>query len=202
MIHRAHPWHGVAIGPDAPGCVTVYVEIVPTDAVKYEIDKESGILQIDRPQQFSNVCPTLYGFVPRTLCAEEVGRFCSERTGRPDIVGDGDPMDICVLTERPITHGDILVRARPIGGLRMIDGREADDKIIAVLEKDAVYGEMQEMGDCPSGLVERLRHYFLTYKQSPDQRPRRVEITHVYGRDEAYEAIRRSQLDYASRFGA
>ena len=137
LAFRAHPWHGVPIGPDAPRLLSAYVEIVPTDAVKYEIDKETGILKVDRPQQYSNVCPTLYGFIPRTLCAEAVGRFCSAKTGRPGIVGDGDPMDICVLTERPITHGDILVRARPIGGLRMIDGNEADDKIIAVLSGDA-----------------------------------------------------------------
>jgi inorganic pyrophosphatase len=192
----------VDVGPDAPTVVHVYVEIVPTDAVKYEIDKETGLLMIDRPQQFSNVCPTLYGFVPRTLCAEEVGRLCSERTGRPGIVGDGDPMDICVLTERPITHGDILVHARPIGGLRMIDGHEADDKIIAVLEQDAVYGGMERIGDCPPSLLDRLRHYFLTYKQSPDGGARRVEITHVYDRDDAREAIRRSQRDYARRFGS
>jgi len=200
LPHRAHPWHGVDIGPDAPRVLTAYIEIVPTDAVKYELDKDSGILKIDRPQQFSNVCPTLYGFVPRTLCAEDVGRFCEERTGRSGIVGDGDPMDICVLTERPITHGDILVRARPIGGLRMIDGDEADDKIVAVLENDAVYGALQEIAECPAALVERLRHYFLTYKQLPDGSRRRVEITHVYGRDDAHEAIRRSRHDYARHF--
>lgn len=199
---RAHPWHGVDIGPHAPRVVTAYVEIVPTDAVKYEIDKESGILKIDRPQQYSNVCPTLYGFIPRTLCAEDVGRFCAERTGRTGIVGDGDPMDICVLTERPITHGDILVPARPIGGLRMIDGDQADDKVVAVLEADAVYGGLEEIAECPPGLVERLRHYFLTYKQLPDGTRRLVEITHVYPRDEALEVIRRSQADYARRFGA
>ena len=201
LLHRAHPWHGVDIGPEAPQVVAAYVEIVPTDAVKYEIDKESGILKIDRPQQFSNVCPTLYGFIPRTLCAREVGRFCEERTGRSGIVGDGDPMDVCVLTERPITHGDVLVRARPIGGLRMIDGNEADDKIVAVLENDAVYGGLQEMAECPAALVERLRHYFLTYKQAPDGGSRRVEITHVYGRGDAHEAIRRSQADYRAAFG-
>jgi inorganic pyrophosphatase len=199
---RAHPWHGVDPGSDAPRVLTAYIEIVPTDAVKYELDKESGILKIDRPQQFSNVCPTLYGFVPRTLCGDEVGRFCAERTGRGGIVGDGDPMDVCVLTERPITHGDILVRARPIGGLRMIDGHEADDKILAVLENDAVYGTFQDIGDCPAALVERLRHYFLTYKQAPDVAPRRVEITHVYDRADAHEAIRRSRLDYDRRFGS
>jgi inorganic pyrophosphatase len=208
LPHRAHPWHGVDLGEEAPRVLTAYIEIVPTDAVKYELDKESGILKIDRPQQFSNVCPTLYGFIPRTLCAEQVGRFCDERTGRSGIAGDGDPMDICVLTERPITHGDILVRAQPIGGLRMIDGNEADDKVIAVLEQDAVYGALNDIADCPPALVERLRHYFLTYKQSPEgdykQSPdggvRKVEITHVYGRDEAHAVIRRSQLDYASHF--
>mgnify|MGYP003694373673 CR=1 FL=1 len=119
---RAHPWHGVSMGKDAPRVVTTYIEIVPTDTVKYEMDKLTGILRMDRPQQYSNVCPSLYGFIPRTLCAERVGALCSERTGRPGIQGDGDPMDVCVLTEKEISHGDILVQAIPIGGLRMIDG--------------------------------------------------------------------------------
>lgn len=204
LPHRAHPWHGVAIGPDAPRLVTAYVEIVPTDAVKYELDKETGILKIDRPQQYSNVCPTLYGFLPRTLCAGEVGRFCTERTGRPGIEGDDDPLDVYVLTERPITHGDVLVRARPIGGLLMIDGNQADDKIVAVLEKDAVHGALQDIAECPAALVDRLRHYFLTYKLSPGppEATRVVEITHVYGRQEAHEVIRRSQVDYARHFDA
>ena len=195
-VGRAHPWHGVALGPEAPERVTAYIEIVPTDTVKYEVDKATGILRVDRPQQYSNVCPSLYGFLPRTLCAEQVGEMCSARTGRPGIVGDGDPMDVCVLTEKEITHGDILVRAVPIGGLRMIDGNEADDKIVAVLEGDAVFGGYREAADCPSGLLDRLRHYFLTYKEGPDRGSRRVEITHVYGRDEAHEVIGRSVADY------
>jgi len=195
---RAHPWHDVAIGADAPGRVTAYVEIVPTDTVKYEMDKATGILRVDRPQQYSNVCPSLYGFLPRTLCAERVGQLCEERTGRAGIIGDGDPMDVCVLTEKEITHGDILVRAIPIGGLRMIDGNEADDKIVAVLEGDAVFGAYEEIAQIPAGLVDRLRHYFLTYKQGPDRSGRIVEITHVYDRAEAHEVIRRSQEDYAA----
>ena len=193
---RAHPWHGVELGADAPGRVVVYVEIVPTDTVKYEVDKASGILSIDRPQQYSNVCPSLYGFLPRTYCAERVGARCTERTGRPGIVGDGDPLDICVLTEKEITHGDILVRAVPIGGLRMIDGNEADDKIVAVLEGDAVFGSIADVAGCPPALLDRLRHYFLTYKHGPDRGPRPVEIAEVYGRDEAHEVIRRSVEDY------
>jgi hypothetical protein len=72
LFFRAHPWHGVAIGDDAPEIVTLYVEIVPTDTVKYEIDKVSGYLKVDRPQKYSNVCPTLYGFVPRTYCTDRV----------------------------------------------------------------------------------------------------------------------------------
>lgn len=197
-VGRAHPWHDVAVGPHAPRRVTAYIEIVPTDTVKYEMDKATGILRVDRPQQYSNVCPSLYGFIPRTLCAERVGALCAERTGRQGIVGDGDPMDVCVLTEKEIPHGDILVRAIPIGGLRMIDGNQADDKIVAVLEGDAVFGGYAEISDCPPGLVERLRHYFLTYKQGPDRATRTVEIAGVYGRDEAHEAIRRSQDDYGA----
>jgi inorganic pyrophosphatase len=199
---RAHPWHGVSMGKDAPRVVTTYIEIVPTDTVKYEMDKLTGILRMDRPQQYSNVCPSLYGFIPRTLCAERVGALCSERTGRPGIQGDGDPMDVCVLTEKEISHGDILVQAIPIGGLRMIDGIEADDKVIAVLSGDAVFGSLKDIAECPAPLVDRLRHYFLTYKQGPDRAAHAVEITHVYGRDEAHEAIRRSAQDYEAHVAA
>jgi len=201
MLLKAHPWHGVAIGARAPQVVTVYVEIVPTDTVKYELDKESGLLKVDRPQKYSNVSPCPYGLIPQTLCGERVAALCAERTGRPGIVGDGDPMDICVLTEKDLTHGNILVHATPIGGLRMIDGNEADDKILAVLEGDAVYGGVRDVGQVPDLLLDRLRHYFLTYKQAPDRTSPEVEITHVYDRAEAEEVIRRSQQDYRDRFG-
>ena len=201
QVYRAHPWHGVSRGPLFPGLLTAYIEIVPADTVKYEMDKVTGILRMDRPQQYSNICPTLYGFVPRTLCAERVGQMCAERNGRVGIVGDGDPMDVCILTERELTHGDVLVQAVPIGGLRMIDGQEADDKIVAVLQKDAVYGGLTDIEHCPPALLDRLRHYFLTYKQSPDRTTRIVEITHVYGRDEAQEVLRRSAEDYTHHWG-
>jgi inorganic pyrophosphatase len=202
FLYKRHPWHGVAIGGDAPRRVTAFIEIVPTDTVKYELDKATGYLKIDRPQKFSNVYPSLYGFLPQTYCGDETGRFCSERTGRPAIVGDGDPLDVCVLSERDISHGDILVQAIPIGGLRMIDGNEADDKIVAVLEGDAVYGGWLEIEESPAALVERLKHYFLTYKQAPGADKARVEITHVYGREEAYEVIRRTRIDYERKFAS
>jgi inorganic pyrophosphatase len=200
LLFQAHPWHGVSVGPDAPARVTAYIEIVPTDTVKYELDKASGLLRVDRPQKYSNHCPALYGLVPRTLCAETVAAFCAEKTGRSGLLGDMDPLDICVLTEKEISQGDILVQAIPIGGLRMLDGEEVDDKLVAVLQGDAVYGGMQEISECPPLLLDRLRHYFLTYKQGPDASHRGCEITHVYGRGEAHEVIRRSQADYASRF--
>ena len=198
---RAHPWHGVPLGPEAPRVVTAYIEIIQTDTVKYEVDKDTGLLRLDRPQQYSNVCPSPYGFLPQTLCAERVAEFCAQRTGRQGIGGDGDPMDVCVLTEKEISHSDLLLTAIPIGGLRMIDGEEADDKILAVLKDDAVYGRLHDVSQMPDALVDRLRHYFLTYKQAPDRAARVVEITHVYGRDEAREVIQRSAEDYQRHFG-
>jgi inorganic pyrophosphatase len=203
LMFQAHPWHGVTAGDDAPGVVNAYIEIVPTDAVKYELDKRSGHLKVDRPQRFSSFPPTLYGFIPQTFCGDRVAELCRERVGGAEAIrGDGDPMDICVLTERPAPHAGFLARARPVGGLRMIDGREADDKIIAVLENDVSYGHIEELADAPPGLVERLQHYFLTYKQLPQESPRRVEIAEVYDRASAIETIRRSFEDYRARFGA
>jgi inorganic pyrophosphatase len=200
-LFKAHPWHGVAIGPQAPAIVTSYIEIVTTDTVKYEVDKISGHLKVDRPQRFSNVCPALYGFVPQTHCGDQVAAFCMQQTGHAGIVGDGDPLDICVLTEKPITQGAILVQAIPIGGFRMLDRGEADDKIIAVMRDDAAFGTIQDVAECPPGVVERLRHYFLTYKGVPGSSAPICEITHLYGRDEAHEVIVRSQADYAAKFG-
>lgn len=194
----AHPWHGIL--PGGPEAFTCYIEMVPTDAVKYELDKESGLLRVDRPQKFSSVPPTLYGFIPRTYCAERVAARCAERVNRPGIVGDGDPLDVCVLTEKPITHGNLLVTAVPIGGLRMLDGNEADDKIVAVMKNDNVYGAYKDILDAPTALVDRLRHYFLTYKQSPDMTKPATEIPEVYGREEALEVIRRSLEDYRAKF--
>ncbi|MGH9795751.1 MAG: inorganic pyrophosphatase [Candidatus Acidiferrales bacterium] len=200
-LYKPHPWHGVPIGDEAPRVVVCFIEIVPTDTVKYEIDKLTGYLKVDRPQKFSNVCPTLYGMIPRTLCGERVGAFCAERSGRTLAGGDADPMDICVLTEKQFPRGDILLHAAPIGGLRLIDNQQADDKIIAVLEGDAAFGGWRDIGECPPGLLERLQHYFLTYKQPPGESHPRCELAGVYGADEAQEVIRRSVEDYRAEFG-
>ena len=196
LQHKAHPWHGISAGDKAPEVVTAFIEIVPSDTVKYEIDKESGYLKIDRPQKFSNAIPTLYGFIPQTFCDEKVAEFAREKSGGIVVTkGDGDPLDICVLSERSVTHGNIILPAIPIGGFRMIDNGEADDKIIAVMKGDEFYMQWNDVTDCPESYINRLKHYFLTYKNLPGEESA-CEISHVYGRDEAYEVIRRSQQDY------
>lgn len=197
---RAHPWHGVELGADDAGCLNAYIEIVPADTIKYELDKETGLLRVDRPQKFSSLCPTPYGFVPRTLCGVRTGRLAAERSGRVVERGDGDPLDICVLTERRVPRGDLLLRARPLGGLRMIDHGEADDKLVAVLRGDDVFGGYQDIGELPPALVARLRHYFLTYKHAPGEAAS-GEIAAVYDRREAWEVIAAACLDYEGRFG-
>jgi len=204
LLFQAHPWHGVAPS-DAEGelgVVKVFVEIVPSDAVKYELEKESGHLQVDRPQRFSSLPPTLYGFVPQTYCGDEVAELCRARTGVAEIEGDRDPLDICIFTEKSFAHGDFFLRAAPIGGIRMIDGIEADDKIIAVMKSDIAYGHIEDISELPSGLLDRLQHYFLTYKQLPQDAPRRVEIAGLYDRDEALDVIARSVRDYRKKYGA
>ncbi len=200
-LFQAHPWHGVPIGDESPEVVNAYIEVVPSDTIKYELDKDSGLLKVDRPQAFSNVCPTMYGLVPQTWCQDEIAELCQQRTGRPDIKADEDPLDICVISEKDVRNGDILLEARPIGGLRMIDGGEADDKIIAVLKGDAAFNPWRDIKDVPYRMIERLKHYFLTYKQSPDDDVgTATEITHVYGREEAYDVIRRAHNDYQKRY--
>ncbi|MBN2805723.1 MAG: inorganic pyrophosphatase [Prolixibacteraceae bacterium] len=199
LRYKSHPWHGVQIGANAPREVVAFIEMVSTDTVKYEIDKESGYLKLDRPQKYSSLLPALYGFIPQTFCGNRVGKFCSEMINRPGIIGDGDPIDIVVLTEKTIAHGDILVDAKPIGGFRMIDGKEADDKIIAVMRNDVVYGNYEDVSELPEIVVKRLKHYFLTYKDLPGT-AMLAEIPDTYGAEEAQKVIGLSMEDYSDRF--
>lgn len=199
LRYKSHPWHGVDIGNEAPEIITCFIEMVPRDTVKYEVDKISGYLKIDRPQKYSNTVPALYGFIPQTISGEKVAELSREKTSNKEINGDGDPMDICILTEKEITHGDILVKARPIGGFRMIDKHQADDKIIAVLNNDVMYENFRDISEVPKNVVERLKHYFLTYKDLPGD-PSNCEITHTYGVEEAHDLINRSLEDYKKKF--
>jgi inorganic pyrophosphatase len=192
--YRPHPWHGLDPGPAPPEIVNAFIEITPFDLMKYEVDKVSGYLRVDRPQRTSSQPPTLYGFVPRTYCAERVAKLAP-----PAKRGDGDPLDICVLSERTISRSEIIVRARVIGGLQMLDGGEADDKIVGVLENDNVWNHARDLGDVPAVFVERLEHYFRTYKLVPGQKPR-ARIQKVYGRAHALKVVRASMADYDAHF--
>lgn len=202
LLFPVHSFHGISPGESAPEKVNAVIEVVPDDRVKFELDKTTGMLCVDRPQKYVNGCPVLYGFVPRSLCAELVGRHCMTRTGLTNIDGDGDPIDICVLTEKDISHGNILVRARPIGGLRMIDGNQADDKIIAVLENDLMFGKYTDVSQLDDVIIDRMKTYFETYKQPPGPQKRKVTIADVYGPDEAKSIIGYSLQDYRNHYGA
>ncbi|MDD5719711.1 MAG: inorganic pyrophosphatase [Candidatus Krumholzibacteria bacterium] len=192
---RPHPWHGLEVGQDPPHLVTAYIEISPYDLVKYEVDKETGYLVVDRPQRTSSQPPALYGFIPRTYCGDQVGRLTPEAKR-----GDGDPLDICVISERPIDKSEILLRARVVGGLRCVDHDEADDKIVAVLQNDNVWGEVQDIAELPAALIERLRHYFATYKLIPGQ-PSALTVLGVYGCEEAFTVVRAAMADYELEYG-
>jgi inorganic pyrophosphatase len=152
-------------------------------------------LKIDRPQQYSNVVPANYGFIPRTYCSENVADLARSKSALEINGGDRDPLDILVLSEHHIPRGDIILQAVPIGGLCLVDGGEADDKIIAVLKGDRVFEQYRELAELPSGIVERFRHYFLTYKTLPGD-PIRCEIPYIYGREFSHTVINAATRDY------
>lgn len=192
---RPHPWHGIDPGSNPPRSVHAYIEISPFDMVKYEVDKNSGYLRVDRSVRSSSQHPALYGFIPRTLCANHV-RDLMDGAER----GDNDPLDICVISERPISRIEILVNARVIGGLPMCDHGEADDKIIAVIEDDPLWSEIDDISELPPALIDRLMHYFLTYKLVPNE-PTNVTIGKPYGFEHAAKVIDASLADYVDAYG-
>jgi len=192
---RPHPWHGLDAGPEPPRLVNAYIEITPFDLAKYEVDKATGYLHVERVQQTSSQPPTLYGFIPRTYCGRRTGAL-SPKAER----GDGDPLDICVFSERPITKSEIFLVAKVVGGLQMIDHDEADDKIIAVLEDDKVWGEAADISDLPPPLIERLSHYFRTYKLGEDGEAV-TSITGQFGAEHAMKVVEAALQDYVEEFG-
>lgn len=194
---RRHPWHGLKARPDdsKPNVVTAYIEITPSDTVKYEIDKVSGFLMVDRPQRTTSSPPALYGFIPQTYCGDRVAAMCPHADE-----ADGDPLDICIFSERLITRSDILLRAFVVGGIQMIDDGEADDKIIAILVGDNIWGDVRDITDMPAIKIERLQHYFRTYKMVPGNDVE-IKVDHVYGREEAIRVIEASMQDYQSGYG-
>ena len=193
---RPHPWHGLGAGPATPDYVDAYIEITPFDAVKYEIDKLTGYLRVDRPQGSSALPPTLYGFIPSTYCGDEVAALTPNATE-----GDGDPLDICVLSQQRIDRAEIIAPARVVGGLALLDDGEADDKIIAVLRSDTVFDYAKDLKHLPEAVVNRIIHYFGTYKQQmTGDKHNAIEVVGTYGADHAREVVSASMRDYAATF--
>jgi inorganic pyrophosphatase len=194
---RPHPWHGLETGKEPPLLVNAYVELTPFDVIKYEVDKASGYLRVDRPQRTSSQPPALYGFIPRTYCGAEVAKLCRGATR-----GDGDPLDICVLSERPITRAEIIVPSRVVGGIQLLDRGDADDKIIAVLEGDLMWNDVTDLAQLPHILVERLQHYFSTYKLVQGASATQIKVQQVYDRDFAAGVVTAAMADYRALVGS
>ncbi|MBN2047904.1 MAG: inorganic pyrophosphatase [Anaerolineaceae bacterium] len=192
---RPHPWHGLETGPNPPQLVTAYIEITTFDVVKFEIDKITGYMCVNRPQRASSLPPTLYGFIPRTFCGPRVAAL------NPDVNrADSDPLDICVLSERPVNRVEILLTARVVGVIKMVDHEEADDKIVAVLANDLVWQDIVDIDQLPHVLVERLSHYFRTYKMVEGEE-NCTYVNGVFGAEDAYQVIQASIEDYQQVFG-
>ena len=191
---RPHPWHGLDPGPDPPSEIHAFIEITPFDLVKYEVDKRSGYLRVDRSQRTSSLPPALYGFIPQTYAEDRVAKLMEGVAG-----GDLDPLDVCVLSERPISKSEVIVTATVVGGIPMIDAGLADDKIIAILADDPVYGGIRDIAEVPRVLVGRLQHYFSTYKLQPAS-AEPVVVGDPYGREHAEAVVAASLVDYRETF--
>ena len=187
---RPHPWHGLEVGPNPPYIVHAYIEITPFDTVKYEVDKVTGYLRVDRPQRTTSQPPTLYGFIPRTYCGKRVGELSPDASD-----GDGDPLDICVISERQVTHSEVIMNTRVVGGIKMVDNGLADDKIIGILANDMVWGRIGDVSGLPEVIVERMKHYFSTYKLIPG-REAKILIEGIYDRDHALRVVKAAMDDY------
>ncbi|KAH9626409.1 hypothetical protein KSS87_009095, partial [Heliosperma pusillum] len=137
----AHPWHDLDIGPEAPGIVNCVIEITKGSKVKYELDKKTGMIKVDRILYSSVVYPHNYGFIPRTLC------------------DDNDPLDVLVLMQEPVLPGCFL-RIKAIGLMPMIDQGEADDKIIAVCADDPEYKYYNDIKELPPHRLAEIRRFF------------------------------------------
>ncbi|KAJ8532968.1 hypothetical protein K7X08_015857 [Anisodus acutangulus] len=171
----AHPWHDLEIGPDAPKIFNVVVEISKGSKVKYELDKKTGLIKVDRVLYSSVVYPHNYGFIPRTLCE------------------DSDPLDVLVIMQEPILPGCFL-RAKAIGLMPMIDQGEKDDKIIAVCADDPEYKHYTDINELPPHRLAEIRRFFEDYKKNENKE---VAVNDFLPATKAFEAVEHSQDLYA-----
>ncbi|KAJ8476729.1 hypothetical protein OPV22_020456 [Ensete ventricosum] len=172
----AHPWHDLEIGPAAPKIFNCVAEITRGSKVKYELDKKTGLIKVDRVLYSSVVYPHNYGFIPRTLCE------------------DNDPMDVLVIMQEPVIPGCFL-RAKAIGLMPMIDQGEKDDKIIAVCADDPEYKHYNDIKELPPHRLAEIRRFFEDYKKNENKE---VAVNDFLPASSAYEAIQHSMDLYAN----
>lgn len=169
-----HPWHQVEMFPESPDILPAIIEVPKGSQIKYELDKKSGLVRVDRILYSAVHYPANYGFIPQTYC------------------DDNDPLDILVLGQESVTPLCIM-RARPIGVMKMIDGGEADDKIIAIHEDDPQYNCYHHIDDLPPHTLKTLKRFFEDYKILEQKE---VRIESFLGPDKAKEIIRQAQAYY------
>jgi inorganic pyrophosphatase len=165
------------IEPGTKDEMNVIIEIPRGSQNKYEIDKETGLIALDRVLHTAQSYPFDYGFVPRTLW------------------DDGDALDVVLLTTNPLPSG-ILVKARPIGMLPMVDGGDKDEKILAVPVSDPRFKEVKDLGDVNPHMLKEFSHFFLTYKQLQNKE---VTLEAWQGKEEAQAAFERAVKLYADK---
>ncbi len=173
-----NPWHDIPVGEKAPKIVNAVIEIPKDSKHKFEIDKETGMLKLDRFLFSSVHYPGDYGFIPQTLWY------------------DNDPIDIIILTQRPV-YPMTLVSAKIIGVLRMIDGDERDEKLLAVYASDPRYEEYNDITDIPKHTIAELKHFFETYKELQGKK---CTVPEIVGREAAMEDIKLAQKMYQDKY--
>lgn len=179
MLTVNHPWHGVHYGEHAPQNVNALIEIPQGSRAKYEVDKATGLLKLDRVIYSSFHYPVNYGFIPQTL-------------GQ-----DNDPLDILVLCSQSI-QSLCLVEANIIGNMQMIDQGQVDDKIIAVASKDPSVNHYQNINDLPQHFLLELRNFFEQYKVLENKK---VEIDNFQDKETAFRIINEAISFYKESFG-
>ncbi len=174
-----HPWHEVSTGNNVPETVNGIIEIPKNSRAKYELDKDSGMLILDRVLYSSVNYPANYGFIPQTYC------------------DDGDPLDILVLSQSTIVPM-CIVEANVIGAMRMMDNGEMDDKIIAVATHDMSVIHMKDITDLPEHWIRELRSFFESYKNLENKT---VVVDDFQDKETAMEIVNQSIQDYKEKFG-
>jgi inorganic pyrophosphatase len=177
-------WHEISRGSKIPNEINVIIEIPKGSSNKYEIDKKTGLISLDRANYTSSPYPFDYGFVPQTLW------------------DDNDPLDVVVLSTFPL-HPGILVKVRPVAVMEMIDDGESDFKVIGVPAKDRRWEDTQDLADLNKHKIKEIEHFFKTYKQlKNDGEEVLVEINGTKDKKEAIEAIEKSIKIYDDKFGS